>query len=176
MSGFGIGHGVGLDPKMLAGGGAGGGGGGGTVYRGRYAVVTATYLPANAWSAVFAWDDTVNNVDPDGMLETVNYKEFTMPADGVLDISGKSQVGSRTSDVEVLIHLAKVSDSTNALAAPAMGISQLYMSTAGHSGLARITVNVSSGQTFGVRFDIAGAANANCDTDGRTWLEIVLWA
>jgi hypothetical protein len=85
MSGFGIGHGVGLDPKMLAGGGGAGGGGGG------FQPTFSHFEQATAWYmeglvGPFEWDRPANNIDPDGMLETVDYSLFTMPRAGILTV------------------------------------------------------------------------------------------
>ena len=42
------------------------------------------YLEGPVVDGPLKWDRTGSNIDPDGMMETVNYSEFTIPSDGIL--------------------------------------------------------------------------------------------
>lgn len=175
MSGFGIGHGIGLDPDMLAGqsGGAGGGGGGDQlvpIYA-FYETDTGVYGEGGLnWKII--WDGTTGNYDPEGWLETSTYKILTFPTGGVLEIDvtysfNKSNGGD-------LYHRAAFYDESEVYLGEAwLGTWATTVYTHSASGV-HVTVDIPDGFAFQVQM-IGGGGWGTSLTALQTRMQVTLW-
>lgn len=179
MPGVGTGIGVGLDPMA---GGGGGTGGTSHVKMMHVQMATAQSIPGFAWSTELTWDDSVKNLDPNGFLETVNYKVITIPNDSWVEIQicCTPNTGS-TGDTDSLYQIVTEADDTVQLALDQqIGTTAMRMYDMVHkgntfwSGDAQWFGFIEGGTSFQVRTYQAGAG-ANAKTDAHTYMQMMVW-
>lgn len=175
MSGFGVGHGIGLDPDMLAGQSGGAGGGGSAPVRVWVFADTAIFVDDWTWDGPIIFDGSeIETYDPEGVLETTNYEEFTVPFDAVMDIY-VSLAQTSGGEGGYFFDLVDKDTGLNPFESEVSGKFHVHTANAGHGAYTNGSVPVLEGQKFVVKIYGGGTGNNNSITV-RTWCQITFWS
>lgn len=145
------------------------------MYRALVWPLTAQAIKAWNWCDWISWDNSANNIDPHGMLETTDYEIFTMPEAGFLEVKGYVAGNTAgTGTLEVYLNISDPVDGDTPFL-PFYPYSMGWNGNSFWSSSVRLTIPVDAGQQFKVRWYQAGGGNVNLKTDGHSYLELVLW-